>query len=126
MSDAVGQFAQAKYMNLETFRKSGVGVRTPVWFAQLTGKAIFYVYSEADAGKVKRIRNNPKVRIAPCNFRGTVTGDWVDARARICEADEHSQGQQLIRRKYGWQKMIGDFFARILGHKNVVLAIELA
>jgi len=126
MPDAVGQFAQTKYMNLETFRKSGVGVRTPVWFAQPTGRAIFYVYSEADAGKVKRIRNNPKVRIAPCNFRGKVTGDWVDATARICGGDEYAQGQQLLRRKYWWQKMIGDFFARILAHKNVVLAIEQA
>ncbi len=124
MPDAFSQFASAKYLSLETFRKSGVGVRTPVWFAQLPGRPIFYLYSEADAGKVKRIRNNPEVRVAPCNFRGKVTGEWVHGRARICGAEEAAQGQQLLRSKY-WLKRIGDFFGRIMGHRNAVLAIEL-
>ena len=91
MPDAVAQFANANYLNLETFRKSGIGVCTPVWFAQapaqsdaMSGPAVFYVYSEADAGKVKRVRNNPKVRVAPCDMRGNLRGAWVDARARIC------------------------------------------
>jgi PPOX class probable F420-dependent enzyme len=124
MPDALAQFANAKYLNLETFRKSGVGVRTPIWFAQQPGQASFYVYSEADAGKVKRVRNNPKVRVAPCNFRGELRGAWVDSRARICDADEALHGQQLLRQKYVL-KRLGDFFGRILRHKNVVLAIEL-
>ena len=58
MADAIGQFANAKYLNLETFRKTGVGVRTPVWFAQEADT--FYVYTLPDAGKAKRIRNNPR------------------------------------------------------------------
>jgi uncharacterized protein len=124
MSDLLTQFADAKYLSLETFRKSGVGVRTPVWFAQIPGRAIFYIYSEADAGKVKRVRNNSKVRVAPCNFRGNLTGDWVDAHARICGGEEYAQGQQLLRRRYRL-KVIGDFFGRLMGHKNAVLAIEL-
>ena len=125
MPDTVEQFALAKYLNLETFRKTGVGVRTPVWFAQHPERSVFYIYSEAEAGKVKRVRNNPKVRVAPCNFRGDLRGAWVDARARICTADESVHGQQLLRRKYGWLKIAGDFFGRLLGHKQVVLAIEL-
>ena len=125
MPDAVAQFALARYLNLETFRKTGVGVRTPVWFAQQPERSIFYIYSEAEAGKVKRIRNNPKVRVAPCNFRGNLRGAWVDAHARICVDDESVRGQQLLRRKYGWLKIAGDFFSRLLGHKQVVLAIDL-
>ena len=124
MPDVLAQFARVKYLNLETFRKTGVGVRTPVWFAQGRERPSFYIYSEADAGKVKRIRNNPKVRVAPCNFRGDLQGAWVDARARICADDESVQGQQLLRRKYGWMKIGGDFFSRLLGHKQVVLAID--
>ena len=131
MPDAIAQFANAKYLNLETFRKSGTGVRTPVWFAQapaqssaVSGPGVFYVYSEADAGKVKRIRNNPKVRVAPCDMRGNLRGAWVEARARICAAEEAAQGQQLLRRKY-WLKIVGDFFGRLLRHSNVVIAIEL-
>jgi PPOX class probable F420-dependent enzyme len=118
------QFANAKYLSLETFRKTGVGVRTPVWFAQEPGQPIFYLYSTANAGKVKRIRNHSRVRIAPCNVRGELRGDWVDARARICETDEAAHGQQLLRHKY-LLKIIGDAFARLLRHKQVVLAIEI-
>ena len=121
----LAQFEAAKYLSLETFRKSGAGVKTPVWFAQKPAQPIFYVYSEADAGKVKRIRNNPNVRVAPCSMRGEVRGQWADARARICADPEAMEGQQLLRKKYGWQKIVGDFFSRMLGHKQAVLAIEL-
>jgi PPOX class probable F420-dependent enzyme len=131
MPDAVAQFANAKYLNLETFRKSGIGVCTPVWFAQapaqseeVSGPEVFYIYSEADAGKVKRIRNNPKVRVAPCDMRGNLRGAWVDARARICAADEAARGQELLRHKY-WLKIVGDFFGRLLRHRNAVIAIQL-
>lgn len=124
--DALAQLADAKYLSLETFRKTGVGVRTPVWFAQEPGRSIFYIYSEADAGKVKRIRNNPRARVAPCSFRGEVRGEWVDGRARICDGNEVAHGQQLLRRKYGWQKMLGDLFSRLLRHQTVMLAIELS
>ncbi len=129
MTDAVAQFAKAKYLNLETFRKNGTGVRTPVWFAQsadssASGRVTFYIYSEAEAGKVKRVRNNPKVRIAPCNFRGDVRGAWIDGHARLCVGDEVTQGQELLRRKY-WLKIVGDFFGRLMRHKNAVIAIEL-
>ncbi len=127
MPDTAAQFARAKYLNLESFRKSGAGVRTPVWFAEEAGPAtVFYVYSEADAGKVKRIRNNPKVRIAPCNFRGSLRGAWIEGRARICGADEAAHGQQQLRKKYGLPKIVADFFAGIARHKNVVIAIHFS
>lgn len=129
MADSVAQFARAKYLNLETFRKSGVGVRTPVWFVQDVchtnpTATVFYVYSELDAGKVKRVRNSPKVRIAPCNVRGKVDGEWIDARARICGDADAAHGQELLRRKYAL-KRIGDFFGKLLRHRNVVIAIDV-
>ena len=90
MLDAVRQFAGAKYLNLETFRRTGIGVRTPVWFAQdvlhsAPTITVFYIYSEAGAGKVKRIRNNPNLRIAPCTMRGDVRGVWINGCARTVE-----------------------------------------
>jgi PPOX class probable F420-dependent enzyme len=121
--DAIAQFAEAKYLNLETFRKTGVGVRTPVWFAQEDDT--FYVYTLPDAGKAKRIRNNPKVRVAPCDIRGNLRGAWVDARAGICERQESERGQQLLRQKYGWMKVLGDFFSRLRGRTQIVIAIDL-
>ena len=129
MSDAITQFAKAKYFSLETFRKTGVGVRTPVWFAEApSGKAraMFYIYTLPDSGKVKRIRNNSRVRIAPCNMKGDVKGTWVDARARICTGDEAATGQRLLIDKYGLAKRIGDFFSRLRGRTQCILAIEVA
>ncbi len=132
MPDAIAQFAQAKYLSLETFRKTGVGVRTPVWFAEDSGAAkspggtVFYVYSAPDAGKLKRIRNNPKVRVAPCSIRGELRGAWVDGQARVCEGDEAAHGQKLLRSKYGLIKIVGDFIStRVLGRRQTVIAIEV-
>jgi len=127
MPDPIAQFANAKYLNLETFRKTGVGVRTPVWFAQepVEGQSVFYIYAAPDSGKVKRIRNNAKVRIAPCDFRGNLRGAWVDARARICDGPEAARGQELLRHKYGWMKILGDFFSRLRGRTQAVIAIDL-
>jgi hypothetical protein len=126
MSDTLAQFAAAKYISLETFRKTGAGVRTPVWFAaDPAAPASFYVYSAPDAGKVKRIRNNPHVRVAPCDIRGNVRGVWVDGQTRIIEGSEADKGQQLLRKKYGWMKRIGDFFSRLMGHKQMLLQIRV-
>ena len=122
MPDPFAQFADAKYLNLETFRKTGVGVRTPVWFAQ-EGNS-FYIYTLPNFGKTKRIRNNPKVRIAPCDMRGNLRGEWLDANARICDGSEAAHGQELLRRKYGLMKVIGDFFSRLRGRTQIVIAIQ--
>ena len=124
MPDPIAQFATAKYLSLETFRKTGVGVRTPVWFVQENN--VFYVYTLPDTGKAKRIRNNPKVRVAPCDMRGNLRGAWVEARARICETIEAARGQELLRRKYGWMKIVGDFFSRLRGRTQTVIAIDMA
>jgi uncharacterized protein len=126
MPEPTAQFAAAKYISLETFRKTGVGVRTPVWFAaDPAAPDIFYLYSAADAGKVKRIRNNPHVRVAPCNMRGKVRGAWVDGQARIIEGGEANKAQDLLRQKYGWIKRMGDFFSRLMGHKQTLLQISI-
>ena len=118
-------FAREKYISLESYRKSGEAIATPVWFAQ-DDKAI-YVYSLADAFKVKRIRNNPKVRIAPCDMRGKVTGEWVDGRARIItDPDEDNRAHQLLDQKYGWMKRIGNLFSSLRRRARTAIAIELA
>ncbi len=126
MPEALAQFACAKYISLESFRKTGVGVRTPVWFAADPAEPdVFYVYSEADAGKVKRIRNNTHVRVAPCDMRGNLRGAWVDGQARICDGNQAAKGQALLRQKYGWMKIVGDFFSRLMGHSQTTLQINI-
>jgi PPOX class probable F420-dependent enzyme len=87
-----------KYISLKTFRKTGEGVATPVWFGEDDTK--LYVMTRSDMGKTKRIRNNPQVRVAPCTIRGTVTGAEIAATARILPTEEHSRAKDAIRNKY--------------------------
>ena len=118
------QFANQKYLSLESYRKDGRAVATPVWFAEEGG--IFYVYSLADAGKVKRIRNNSRVRIAPCDLRGNLKGSWVDAEAHILDESGAEFGHNVLNRKYGVLKRIGDFFSKLRKRKREVIAIRVA
>jgi uncharacterized protein len=123
-------FADRKYLSLETFKKNGEGVRTPVWFAADpkkrldSGEAKLYVYTVANMAKVKRIRNNGRVRIAPCNMRGGVQGEWVDARAVIATGDEAARGMQLLNKKYVPWKQLLDFFGSFRRRQHVVIAIQ--
>ncbi len=86
------------FISLTTFRKMGVAVPTPVWFGEKDGK--LYVMTRSDMGKTKRIRNNPKVRVAPCGMLGKVTGPQFEAIARILPPEEHRSARQSINRKY--------------------------
>jgi uncharacterized protein len=120
-ASALAQFADQKYLSLESYRKNGSPVRTPVWFAEENGT--LYVYTEEDSGKMKRIRRNPRVRIAPCDMRGNLKGDWVDADARICGPEEANRGNHQLDRKYPL-KMLFNIFSRLRRQKRVVLAIK--
>ncbi len=124
-------FNGQQYLSLETFRKNGQGVRTPVWFAASDlialehAETILYVYSTADAGKVKRIRNNPRVRIAPCDLRGNVRGEWVDAEARIVDnAGEGQRAQRLLNAKYRPWKQILNLLSALGGKPRTVIALR--
>jgi PPOX class probable F420-dependent enzyme len=70
-----------RYISLATFRKSGVAVYTPIWFAEDNNK--LYLMTSSKTGKYKRIRNNPQVKIAPCTIRGKITGPEFPATARV-------------------------------------------
>jgi len=94
-----------------------------VWFAE--ADRVLYVYSLVDAGKVKRIRANPRARIAPCDLRGKLCGEWLEAEARIADGDEETRGHALLNRKYRPWKTIGDFFSRLRGRRQAILAIRV-
>ena len=123
ISPNLAQFAKQRYLNLETYRKNGQPVRTPMWFAEADG--ILYMYSLAGAGKVKRIRNNPRVRVVPCGFRGRPHGTWVRGIARIVDEADARQGHQLLNQKYGLWKRGGDFFGRLRRRQHVVITIRI-
>ncbi len=119
-------FDGKKYLNLETYRKIGVAVRTPVWFAAAPGPTL-YVYSTADAGKAKRIRRTGVVKIAPCDGRGTVTGAWIAAHATIVGSDEYVIAMRLLDRKYWpWKQMLNLSSRLFSRHQRIVIAIRAA
>lgn len=97
--DKLSQFTGEKYICIETYRKTGDPVRTPVWFVEENGELFFR--TDSDAGKVKRIRNNPRVRIAACNIRGNVKGAWVGGEARKVNSESSKHVFSLLQRKYG-------------------------
>ena len=124
MSDnRLAPFANQKYLSVESYRKTGAAIATAVWFAEAEG--VIYIYSLSTAGKVKRIRNNPRVRIAPCDIRGRITGQWVKAEARLLSGAEAEQAHRALNRKYGWMKRLGNFFSRLRGRENVTIAIRV-
>lgn len=96
-----------KYISLTTFRKTGVGVATPVWFGEEDGK--LYVMTRKDMGKSKRIGNNPEVRVAPCTIRGRVTGPEFPATARFLPAEDFPRARKTLTRKYWLAKLTAPF-----------------
>jgi uncharacterized protein len=106
-----------RYLSLATFRRDGREVATPIWFAA-DAKALF-AFTAADSGKVKRLRNSPRARIAACDARGRVHGPWLEARAGIVsDSAAIARGLELLRAKYGLLMQLTDFFSRLSGRYN--------
>jgi len=61
-----------KYVSVTTFRKSGVAVATPTWITPIEGGRVGF-WTSSEAGKAKRLRNNPRVTVQPCDSRGKLT-----------------------------------------------------
>jgi len=125
-------FRDHKYLSLETFKKSGDGVKTPVWFAadpatDLDGDgARLYIYTIGNTGKVKRIRNNSHVKIAPCTMKGKLLGEWVNASAEMVTGEMAALGMGLLNKKYFPLKQLLGFFALFSRRERVVMAIRPA
>lgn len=121
-SDKISNLEGHKYINLETYKKSGQAVRTPVWFV-ISENQIF-ITTRPDTGKVKRIRNNQKVKIMPCGMKGEPKGDWIEGTARFANETESQNVVNLRNKKYGFKaKLVGAFAYR--GIKPVVIAIAV-
>jgi PPOX class probable F420-dependent enzyme len=119
------QFQNQNFINLESYRKDGTGVKTPVWFVE-EGQH-FYVRTVADSWKVKRIRKNPTVKVVPCRAQGQPVGEWVPAAVRqIDDPDRQKEIDQLFNRKYGLQKRMFDLMGKIRQHQMATLEIKLS
>ena len=101
------------YFKLGTLKRDGSYVDTPVWFAKRASGDAFYVLANVKSGKVKRLRNFDSTRIAVCDWKGRLKGDWELASAELVTESEHMI--RLFRSKYGLQFCVFEFFSRLFG-----------
>ncbi len=117
------QFEKQQFLNMETFRKNGQGVKTPVWFVQDEDR--LRVWTQAGSGKAKRIRNDSTVRVAPSTASGEPVGAWFTASA---QADDSPAAvhyiKKLMRKKYGILFSVFGFIGRLRGGSKYT-AIEI-
>lgn len=120
------ELAYAAYVSLATFRKDGREVATPVWAACDNDE--LFIFSAGDAGKVKRLRNGSRARLAACDMRGQLLGEYHEARAEILDhPGDKRRALRVLRRKYGWQMSLADLGAKLTGrfHRRAYIRVKL-
>jgi uncharacterized protein len=123
-SDWASMLSGNTYINLETYRRNGQPVATPVWFTFDDNNNIIYVITRTETGKVKRLRNNSKVRIVPCGIRGQPKGEWLNGRATFATAEQQEIALKQRNKKYGLKARLSGLFSRTKG-ELIGIAISL-
>ncbi len=118
-------FNAEAYSSLTTFKRDGTPVATPVW--QAVGGDRIYVFTEAASWKVKRLGRNPRIEIAPCNWRGvrSSAARWTGSARVIREESEIATAYAALDRKYGWQKGLVDLLSRLSGRYDGRAMLEI-
>ncbi len=122
MGNHLDQFLDQKYINLETYKKDGTPVRTPVWF--VIDNDLIYVITRDSTGKVKRLKNNQDVRIVSCSFKGEPKNEWVKGKTEMVTGEEADKSIKLRNKKYGMFARLSSIFTSQKGNL-VVYSIEL-
>jgi PPOX class probable F420-dependent enzyme len=103
------------YINLETYRRNGQPVATPVWFTIDNNNKMIYVVTRTETGKIKRLRNNSKVRIMPCGMRGQPKGQWLNGNATFATPEQLEIALKQRNKKYGLKARLSGIFSRTKG-----------
>jgi uncharacterized protein len=110
-----------KYINIQTYKKNGQAVSTPVWFIRKDNK--IYFRTSRKSGKFKRIKNNNNVKFALCNISGKIKGEWHNGLAKI-DPDINRLIFARINEKYGIVAHIMNVFYKIKKMEIIILYIE--
>jgi len=102
-----------KYISLETYRKNGQSVKSPVWF--VIENDLLYIITRSQTGKVKRLKNNLQVKFALCTIKGKVTGEWVSGTAKILDENQTKKAVKMRDKKYGFMAKIAKFLSKSKG-----------
>jgi PPOX class probable F420-dependent enzyme len=102
--NTVDTLGRERFVLLETRKRDGSWVGTPVSIVTQDGRAFFRAYDAS--GKAKRLRNFPEVRVTASNYRGRTSGDPVGGTTRLLDEDEARPVRKLLAKKYpvlqGW------------------------
>jgi uncharacterized protein len=120
-ADSFAALVGAEYALLVTFRRTGEPMPTPVWFGLHSDRA--YVESLADAGKVKRLRHDRRVRVAPCTARGRPSGPFAEGVGRILGPEEEAAAESTLDRHYGLRRRLYVRLGARLGVRSVYLEL---
>lgn len=122
---AAEDLAQSKYVSITTFRRDGRAVPTPVWFAVDAGE--LFAWTGPEAGKVKRIRNNPRVVVTACDFRGRSPADapTAEGTARVLTDADAPRVRSLLAKRYLLVR-VGNFFDRVRNNKRKGIGIAVS
>jgi PPOX class probable F420-dependent enzyme len=97
-ASALEPFVDQRTVLLTTYRRDGAPVGTPVNIAVDGDRAFVRTFDKA--WKLRRIRNNLVVEIAPSTVRGEATGPAIRARARILSGSEAAHASQALNKKH--------------------------
>ncbi|MYS24146.1 hypothetical protein GA0115240_16096 [Streptomyces sp. DvalAA-14] len=125
LRQTLDRIGEGKYVSLTTFRSNGQPVPTPV--GSLIHQGTLYALTPPETGKIKRIRNNPQVTIAPCNMKGIIpTGaPTVRATARLLDPTETARVQEMMRRRFLVYRLV-HLVDRALRRERRLVAIAIA
>lgn len=90
-----------EFYALTTFRRDGTSVATPIWLAPAKGH--WYAFTASRSGKVGRLRRDPRVQVAPSDFRGEPAGEATEGTARVLPGAQFRRATQALTAKYGWK-----------------------
>jgi uncharacterized protein len=111
-----------KYCLLVSYKRSGDPVPTPVWFA-LDDSGRVVIRTEADCAKVRRIRADAHVRLAPASARGKPLGALAEGTARELDASDHARAEATLQANYGLGRRLYEGMSGPLGVKTTYLEV---
>jgi uncharacterized protein len=122
-SDRISIFSGHQYINLETYRRNGQAVRTPVWFTLNDDK--IFVVTRNETGKVKRLQNNSRVRIVPSGIRGQPKGEWLNGNAAFASPVQLEHALKQRSMKYGFKARLSGLFSRTKGKlAGIIISLD--
>jgi PPOX class probable F420-dependent enzyme len=120
---SVDALARARFIDLVTYRRTGVPVGTPVWFVPDGDRLLVRVAH--DAGKLKRLRHTATVQVAPSDSLGRRLGPSIRGRARILGVEAVDQALRALHSRYRIAGQLFTWLRHLRGKRDVIVEIVL-